>query len=92
MAIGHTLLQDRNYGTNYHWTLGKHHQLPYLKLSSRLIFLRTRLICNFYLLVPDLLLNNDVVFNLIKSSYSILLYKLWATTEKIRISTREKLR
>ena len=62
MTIGHTLLQFRNYGKNYHWILGKHHQLPYLKLSSRLVFLRTRLICNFYLLVPDLLLNEDVVF------------------------------
>ena len=46
-------------------------QLPYLKLSSRLACLRTRLICNFYIFLPDLLLNDDVVFNLIKSSYSI---------------------
>ena len=63
MAIGHILLQDQTYGTNYHWKLGKHHQLPYLKLKSRVILLRMHLICNSYLFVSDLLLN-DVGFNL----------------------------
>ena len=42
LVVKPNVLQDRNYGTNYHWTLGKHRQLPYLKLSSRLIFLKTR--------------------------------------------------
>ena len=51
MAIGHALLQDQNYGTNYHWTLGKHHQLPF-KTKFKTNLFKDTFDCNLYLLVP----------------------------------------
>ena len=45
MVIGHTPLLLQNCGISYHWTLGYHRQLLYLKLS------RLRHICLRILLI-----------------------------------------
>ena len=38
----------REFGTKYHSRSGSHHQRQFLRLTLRLVFLRTHLICSFH--------------------------------------------